>query len=275
MPEPVAAAEPTTELGRIAKILHTESIFFIALWFLGGGLLLSFTPCVLPMIPILSGIIAGHDKKTLTTGKAFRLSLVYVLSMSLTYAVAGALIGYLGGSVQAALQKPWVIITFSAVFVALALSLFGLHELTLPKRFEQYLAKKSKKIKGGHYLSVFLMGCLATLIVSPCITPPLFGALAYIGQTGDALVGGVSLFAMGIGMGIPLLLIGTAAGGVLPKAGSWMETIKSVLGVMLLMVAIYMMERVLPAPITLALWGPYLSFVPFIWALCHPLQSTA
>ncbi|MGB6976567.1 MAG: protein-disulfide reductase DsbD, partial [Gammaproteobacteria bacterium] len=242
---------------RISRILEGGNLLLIILSCIGFGLLLSFTPCVLPIIPILSGIILGHDRAA-STGKAFRLSLVYVLSMSLTYAVAGLLIGWLGSNLQVALQKPWVLVLFSLIFIWLALSLFGLYELQLPKGLQARIANISHHQKSGHYIGVAIMGCLATLIVSPCVTPPLVGILSYIGHKGSPLLGGIALFSLGIGMGIPLILIGTSGGKLIPKAGPWMNSIKSILGVMLLGIAIWMLQRLLPGPIILLMWAALL-----------------
>lgn len=245
----VTQQEPTGVKG----LLASKHYLLMMLGFFIFGLLLSFTPCVLPMIPILSGIIVGqghHVKK----GKAFRLSLVYVLSMSFTYAIAGVLIGYLGGTLQAVMQKAWVIILFSMVFVLMALSMFGLYNLEPPKKFEAYLARISAHQEKGHYLGVAIMGCLGTLIVSPCVTPALVAALGYVTQTGDYLLGGSALFATGLGMGVPLLLIGTYT-KLLPKAGHWMVTVKAILGFLLLGVAIFMLSRIFSEIIIMGLWA--------------------
>jgi thiol:disulfide interchange protein DsbD len=225
--------------------------------FFGFGILLSLTPCVLPMIPILSGIIVGKQKTALH-GKTFRLSVVYVLSMATTYAVAGMLVGWLGGSVQAVFQKPWVIIAFSLLFILLALSFFGLYSLKLPTRFEECINNISRHQKSGHYLGVAVMGCLATLIVSPCVTPALVGVLSYISKTGNAALGGFALFTMGLGMGVPLLILGFAGGKLLPKAGAWMQTMEYLFGVLFLAIAIWMLDRLLPPPLTLMLWSALL-----------------
>jgi thiol:disulfide interchange protein DsbD len=240
-------------VSHIIQLLVGKNLITIIISFLGLGLLLSFTPCVLPMIPILSGIILGHGHH-ISTGKAFRLSLTYVLSMSFTYAIAGLLVGYLGASLQIFFQKPWVLALFSAIFVLLALSLFGAFQIKPPQRLEAFLAKISHHQKKGSYTGVAVMGCLGTLIISPCVTPPLVGALSYISSTGNALVGAAALFSTGFGMGIPLLLIGTG-GKFLPKTGHWMQTVKIFLGVMMLAVAILLLQRILPGQISLLLWA--------------------
>lgn len=245
---------------RATQLLSSGHYLTIIFSFLGFGILLAFTPCVLPMVPILSGIIVGQNREKLTTSRAFSLSLIYVLSMSMTYALAGILIGYLGGSIQAAFQKPWMLMIFSGLFVALALSFFGLYELKLPQRFQNSLSNISHRQRSGTYFGVAIMGAIATLIVSPCVTPALVGALGYIGKTGNALLGGIALFALGFGMGIPLLVIGTLGGKFLPKAGVWMDRIKYIFGVILLAMAIWMLDRLLPGQVTMLLWAGLLIF---------------
>lgn len=242
-----------------------EAIFYhhgwvmILLLFYGFGLLLSFTPCILPMVPVLSGIIVGHGKNV-TTKKAFLLSLSYVLSMSITYAIAGALVALVGANIQVSLQSPWAIGFFSLIFLALAFSMFGFYEFKLPSSWQEKIAGTSQKQRGGHYLGAAIMGCLSTLILSPCVTAPLIGVLTYIGQSGNVLFGCLTLFVLSLGMGTPLLLIGTAAGQWLPDAGSWMNTVKAFFGVMFIAVAIYLMSRLLPGPFTMALWSALFIF---------------
>lgn len=245
-----------SEQDRITQILAGSNLLWIIISFFGFGLLLAFTPCVLPLIPILSSIIVGQQQ--LTTAKAFKLSLVYVLSMAITYAAAGMLAALAGSHLQSALQKPGVLITFSLLFVLLALSLFGLYELRLPNVLQDRLVNLSNRQKGGHYVGVIIMGCLSTLIVSPCVSAPLVGALAYIGQTGDVFLGGIALLFMGLGMGLPLLIIGTSGGKLLPKAGPWMDNVKTFFGIMLLGVAIWLVHHILPGPVKLLLWGALL-----------------
>lgn len=249
---PAPAAQ--TSHDKILNLLLGKHLFSIIFGFIGFGLLLAFTPCVLPMIPILSGIILGHGRH-LSTRKAFALSSIYVLSMSFTYAIAGIIAAYIGNSIQAAMQKPWVILTFSLVFILLALSLFGLYNLQPPRKLEAYLATISGHQKKGSYLGVAIMGCLGTLIVSPCVTPALIAALSYIGQTGNALIGGLALFCTGLGMGLPLLLIVTSGAKWLPKTGHWMIVVKAALGVLLLGMAILMLSRILPGSVVLFLWA--------------------
>ncbi|EGW52918.1 protein-disulfide reductase DsbD [Candidatus Endoriftia persephonae] len=252
-----AAAESSIPLSEVDQITATlaggSSLLVIGLFFV-MGLGLAFTPCIFPMIPILSGIIAGHGG-TITTRKAFTLSLVYVLAMALTYTLAGVLAGLFGENLQVAFQNPWVLATFALVFVLLALSMFGFYELQLPSSLQSRLSEISNKQRGGSLAGVAIMGFLSALIVGPCVAPPLAGALIYIGQTGDALLGGLALFALSMGMGAPLIAIGTSAGKLLPRAGRWMDTVKAVFGVAMLGVAIFMLERIIPADIAMFLWG--------------------
>ena len=242
------------EQDRIAATLAGGNIGLVLMSFFGFGLLLAFTPCVFPMIPILSSLIVGQGQH-LTTRRAFLLSLVYVVAMALTYAGAGVVAGLVGENLQAAFQNPWILLSFSLVFVLLALSMFGFYELQLPSGLQTRLAELSNRQQGGSLLGVGVMGLLSALIVGPCVAPPLAGALIYIGQTGDGWLGGIALFAMGLGMGAPLLFIGTSAGRWLPRAGNWMNTVKAVFGVLLLAVPLWLLERLLPAGISLGLWA--------------------
>jgi thiol:disulfide interchange protein DsbD len=253
-PAPASESSQVSEQDRIAATLAAGNTWLIILTFFGFGLLLALTPCVFPMIPILSGIIAGQGS-SITTRRAFMLSLVYVLAMSVTYTIAGVLAGLFGQNLQAAFQNPWILSFFALVFVLLSLSMFGFYELQLPSRWQSKLTETSNRQKGGDYTGVAIMGLLSALIVGPCVAPPLAGALIYIGQSGDALLGGVGLFAMAMGMGAPLLLIGASAGKLLPRAGSWMDTVKAVFGVGMLAVAIVLLERILPPAVAMLLWG--------------------
>lgn len=241
----------------ITSIFTDKKMISVLLTFFGFGLLLAFTPCVLPMIPILSSIIVGQKEK-LKTSHAFFLSLIYVLSMSITYAAAGILVGYVGSSVQVMFQQPWIIVLSSLIFVGMALSLFGFYELRLPASIQNKITNLSNKQRGGTYLGVAIMGCLATLIVSPCVTPALVGALGYIGESGDSFLGGAALFCLGLGMGAPLIAIGTAGGKILPKAGNWMNSVSKFVGVIMLAMAIWMLDRILPGQYTMALWAALL-----------------
>ncbi len=257
------AAAPMSEQDRIAASLQQDSLWLTLLSFLGFGLLLAFTPCIFPMIPILSGIIVGHGE-TLTAKRAFLLSLSYVLAASLAYTLFGVLAGLFGGNLQAVLQQPWVIASFSAVFVLLALSMFGFYELQMPAFIQSRIATISRKQRSGTLTGAAVMGFLSALIVGPCVAAPLAGALIYIGQTGNALLGGLALFALGFGMGVPLLVIGTSAGKLLPRAGAWMNATRAVFGVGLLAVAVWLLERIVPAAVGMLLWG-LLLIVPAIY----------
>ncbi|MBF6058194.1 protein-disulfide reductase DsbD [Thiomicrorhabdus heinhorstiae] len=250
----VTEESPLSETDQIADTLKNSSVWIVIATFFAFGLLLALTPCVFPMIPILSSIIVGQGDQ-LTTRKAFIMSLVYVLAMSVTYTVAGVLAGLFGENLQAAFQNPWIIGSFSAIFILLAFSMFGFYELQLPSSLQSKLTNLSNKQQGGTLTGVAVMGFLSALIVGPCVAPPLAGALIYIGQTGDALLGGVALFAMSMGMGLPLLLLGTSAGKLLPRAGAWMDSVKAVFGVALIGVAIWMAERILPSEIILLSWA--------------------
>lgn len=277
---PAAAATQTTvsppfvsEQDRIAQALQDQSFWLTLVSFTGFGLLLAFTPCCFPMLPILSGIVVGHGPN-LTTLRAFGLSLSYVLSSALTYTAFGILAGLFGANLQATFQNPWVIAGFSALFVLLALSMFGLYELQMPSAWQSMLASRLR-VRSGGFVNAAMLGALSALIVGPCVAAPLAGALIYIGQTGDAILGGAALFAMGLGMGLPLIAVGTSAGKLLPKAGLWMNTVKAVFGVLLLGVAIWLLSRILPPPATLFLWGLWL-IVPSIYlGAASPLPENA
>ena len=247
-------AEPVSEQDRLAARLAGESGWMTSLLLFGVGLLLAFTPCVFPMIPILSGIIVGQGSG-LTTRRAFVLSLTYVLAMSVTYTIAGVVAGLFGANLQAALQNPWVLSSFALVFVLLALSMFGLYDLQLPSSWQSRLTELSNRQRGGTLVGVAVMGLLSALIVGPCVAPPLAGVLIYIGQTGDPWLGGLALFSLSLGMGAPLVVVGTLEGRFLPRAGGWMNAVKAVFGVTLLGVAVFLLERVIPGWIALLLWS--------------------
>ncbi len=250
---------------KITHLLEGKHYFWIALAFLGFGVLLSFTPCVLPMIPILSGIIVGQNKKEITTRHAFILSLSYVIGMAITYALAGVLVALAGSHLTTAFQAPWVIVLFSLLFVVLALSLFDFYELRLPSFLEQSVTELSNR-QSRSYIGSAIMGALSVLIVSPCVTAPLVGVLTFIAQTGSVFLGALALFMLAVGMGLPLLLIGTSAGKLLPKAGPWMSMVKASFGVLLLAVAIYLLQRVLPGLITMWLWAAlFIISAVYLW----------
>ena len=237
-----------------ARILQDSSLLWAMLLFFAAGVLLAFTACVYPMIPILSSIIVGQGQ-TITTGKAFMLSLIYVEAVAVTYAVIGMISAQLGAGVQAFFQNPWILAGFALIFVALALSMFGFFNLQLPASVQARLSDSSNRMKGGTLLGVAIMGVLSALIVGPCAGPVLIGALLYTSQSGDYLTGALAMFALGNGMGAPLLVIGASGGKLLPKAGGWMDTVKAVFGVILLGVAIVMLGRILPGPVTLVMWA--------------------
>ena len=243
-----------------AKIRH-GNLFAVLATFFGFGLLLAFTPCVLPMIPILSGIIVGAGQgQPVARGRAFALSLAYVLGMALTYTIAGAAFAAAGQQAQAVFQKPWIIVLFAALFVWLALGMFGFYNLQVPAWLQDRVTRISGRQKQGTLLGTAIMGALSSLIVTACVAPPLVASLAVIGQSGDVFRGGAALFALSLGMGAPLLIVGASAGELLPRAGAWMDTVKQIFGVLLLGVAIWMLSRILPGPVTLGLWAA-LAFV--------------
>ncbi|MEJ2385271.1 MAG: protein-disulfide reductase DsbD [Xanthomonadales bacterium] len=251
-PAPVAAA-PVSDQDRLARLL-TSNPWRAVLAFFVAGLLLAFTPCVLPMVPILSGIIIGQGDR-LTTMRAFWLSLVYVLAMAVTYTVAGVLAGLFGQNLQAAFQNPWIISGFVLIFILLALSMFGFYELQLPSRLQTRLTEASNRQQGGQLWGVAVMGFLSALIVGPCVAPPLMAALIVIGSSGDAVLGGSALFALAMGMGVPVILFGVSAGKLVPRAGRWMDAVKAVFGVAMLGLSIWMLERILPGVVIMLLWG--------------------
>lgn len=235
----------------ISDTIKNSNFFVIIATFFVFGVLLSLTPCVFPMIPIISGVIISQGEG-LTTKKAFALSIVYVLAMAVAYTIAGVLAGLFGSNLQAALQTPWVVYSFAGVFVALALSMFGFYELKLPDFIVSRASQNSSK---GGFIGVAIMGFLSALIVGPCVAAPLAGALVYIGQTGDALLGAVALFSMSIGMGLPLILVGVSAGKFMPKPGAWMTMVNAIFGVLMLGVAIWMLEKVVSTEVTSLLYA--------------------
>lgn len=244
------------ETDTIANSLKDGNILLILATFFGFGLLLSLTPCVFPMIPILSSIIVGASKnEDMTASRGFFLSLVYVLSMSVAYTIAGIIAGVFGANLQAALQNPYVLVVFALIFVALAFSMFGYFEIRLPASIQTKLNKTTDGKEKQGIAGIAIMGFLSALIVGPCVAPPLAGALVYIGQTGDALLGGMALFVMSLGMGVPLLLIGLGAGKFMPKPGGWMEGITRIFGIVMLGVAIWLLDRVLDASLIMVLWA--------------------
>lgn len=242
-----------SEQNRIADFMASHSFWLTVISFFGFGILLAFTPCIFPMLPIVAGIIAGQ-KTALKTKKAFWLSLSYVLASAFTYALIGIFSGLFGSNLQAAFQTPWVITSLSGLFVLLALSMWDVFHFQMPEFIQARLVSISAKHQGGTVMGAVVMGMLSALAIGPCVTAPLAGALIYIAKTTDAMLGGFALFALGLGMGTPLLIIGTFAGRFLPKAGAWMVRVKFFFGIGLLAVAIWLLGRILPANITLALW---------------------
>ena len=245
-----------SETDSIASTLKDGNMLLVLATFFGFGLLLSLTPCVFPMIPILSSIIVGASKnEDMTASRGFFLSLVYVLSMSVAYTIAGIIAGVFGANLQAALQNPYVLVVFALIFVALAFSMFGYFEIKLPQSIQNKVNKTTDGKEKQGIAGIAIMGFLSALIVGPCVAPPLAGALVYIGQTGDAILGGMALFVMSLGMGIPLLLIGLGAGKFMPKPGGWMEGITRIFGIVMLGVAIWLLDRVLDASVIMVLWA--------------------
>jgi thiol:disulfide interchange protein DsbD len=254
-----------SEQDRLASLIRDGRLPLVLATFFGLGLLLAFTPCVLPMVPILSGIIAGQGS-SVTPKRAFTLSLAYVLGMAVTNTLAGVAAAAAGQQVQALFQKPWIIVLFALFFVVMALSMFGLFTIQVPAALQTRLSDASNRRRAGTLGGVAAMGALSALIVSACVAPPLFAALAVIAQTGDMLRGGSALFAMSLGMGVPLLAVGASAGRLLPKAGAWMDTVKQFFGVLLLAVAVWMLARILQERVTLALWAvPTLAGAWLLW----------
>ena len=246
--------EMVSEQNRLAQLIIDGNIWQVVATFFGLGLLLAFTPCVLPMIPILTSIIAGEGENT-SPARGFTLSLSYVLGMALVYTGAGVAAAAAGAQLQAMFNQPWVLIVFSGFFVLLAMAMFGGYDLQMPSSIQSKLAGISGNQKGGTTIGAFIMGALSALIVTACVAPALIATLIVMAQTGDLVRGGAALFAMSLGMGAPLLAVGAAQGHLLPKAGNWMVAVKSAFGFMLLGLAIWMLSRILDGSVTLALWA--------------------
>ncbi|SBT05798.1 Thiol:disulfide interchange protein DsbD [Candidatus Accumulibacter aalborgensis] len=261
-PAPIATAPAgqeaaADESGRIAQLFRNSGFWLLVGSFFGFGVLLSLTPCVFPMIPILSSIIvgSGRDGHGVSHARGFSLSLAYVLGMAITYAAAGVAAGLTGTLLATALQNPWVLGGFATVFVALSLSMFGFYELQLPIFLQSRVSEEASHLKGGSLPGVAAMGALSAIIIGPCVAAPLAGALLYIGQTGDAVLGGVALFSMALGMGTPLLAVGLSAGTLLPRSGPWMEAIKKAFGVVLLATAVWLVSPVIPVVAQMLAWA--------------------
>ncbi|MCD2450680.1 protein-disulfide reductase DsbD [Methylicorpusculum oleiharenae] len=275
---PAEAAKPgnttLSEQDSIVSSMQHDSFWLTLASFLGFGLLLAFTPCIFPMIPILSGIIVGQGHP-LSTRRAFMLSLSYVVASAATYTLFGVLAALFGSNLQATFQQPWIVGTFSAIFILLALSMFGFYQLELPKSLQAKIHDSSNQHRDGSLWGAAIMGSLSSLIVGPCVAAPLAGALIYIGQTGDAVLGGSALFAMGFGMGIPLLLVGASAGKLLPKAGRWLNSTKAVFGVIMLAMALWMLERIIAPSVAMFFWA-ILLIIPAIYLnAIDPLPENA
>ncbi len=276
LPDPAAApsAGATTpgkdfsddESRRIAQLFRNASFWLLVASFFGFGLLLSLTPCCFPMIPILSSIIvgSGRDGHGVSHARGFALSLAYVLGMAITYAAAGVAAGMTGTLLTAALQNAWVLGAFALVFVALSLSMFGFYELQLPTFLQSKVSEEASHLRGGSLPGVAAMGVLSAIIVGPCVAAPLAGALLYIGRSGDAVLGGAALFAMGVGMGAPLLAVGLSAGTLLPRSGPWMEAVKKSFGVLLLATAVWLLSPVVPVVAQMIAWA-LLLIIPAIY----------
>lgn len=260
-------SQPLTQQDNLLdKLLSGDSTLLNYLTFFVLGIGLALTPCVFPMYPILSGIIVGQGQKV-STGKAFTLSMAYVQGMAITYSLLGLVVASAGLKYQAALQHPAVLITIAVLFVVLSLSMFGLYELRLPASWQQKMNSLSSKQKGGNLLGVFVMGVLSGLVASPCTTAPLSAVLVYVAQTGDLLQGFLTLYILSMGMGLPLLLIGTSGGKLLPRAGAWMNIIKHVFGFLLVAVSIIMLGRIWPGLVSDLMWSVWA--IVFVGYLMH------
>ena len=270
-PAPAPVHEDDSSLAQ--RTLQSGSAWRIGLAFLAFGLLLSFTPCVLPMVPILSSIIVGEGN--VSRGKGFILALAYSLGMALVYTALGVAAGLAGEGLAGALQKPWVLLTFGALLVVLALSMFDVYQLQLPSSLQSRLSSTSGRMSGGRFAGVFVMGALSALIVGPCVAGPLAGALLYISQTKNVWTGGWALFSMAAGMSVPLLLTGVSAGSLLPRAGAWMNHVKRVFGLLLLAVAIWMVTPVFPVTVAMLLWGAFAVLCAVFLRVFEPIAAGA
>ncbi|MCL2644596.1 MAG: protein-disulfide reductase DsbD [Betaproteobacteria bacterium] len=262
------------ESGRLASLLSSASVPLALAIFFGLGLLLAFTPCVFPMVPILSGIIVGSGS-SVPRSRALALSTAFVLGMAVVYALAGVAAGLTGSLFSAMLQNTWVPLVFALLFVLLALSMFGFFELRLPAALQSRLTDAANRKKGGHLGGVAVMGAISAIIVSPCVTAPLMGALLYIAKTGDAVLGGLALFSLALGMGVPLVIVGLAAHSLLPKAGPWMEGIRKAAGVLLLAVALWVASPALPGLVVMLGWAALLLFPGIYLSALDPLPVDA
>lgn len=274
---PAAAPSGGDESGRIAQLLKNAELWLVASSFFGFGLLLALTPCIFPMLPILSGIIvgAGRDGHGVSHARGFALSLAYVLGMAATYAAAGVAAGFTGTLLSTALQTPWAVSGFALVFVGLAFSMFGFFELQLPSFLQSKASEEATHFRSGSLPGVAVMGALSALIIGPCVAAPLAGALLYIGQTGDALLGGTALFCLALGMGVPLLIVGASAGTLLPKSGPWMEAVKKAFGFILLATALWIISPFIPVAVQMGAWALLLIIPAILLRAIDPLPVHA
>lgn len=249
------AGGPASDVDHILGVLQSRDLLAILPLFLLLGIGLAFTPCVLPMVPILSSIIVGQGKETVTRSHGFLLSLAYSLGMALVYTALGVTAGLIGEGLSASLQKPWVLVLFALLMVGLSLSMFNVYQLQVPAALQSRLSSVAGRFGGGKFAGVFLMGAVSALIVGPCVAAPLAGILMYISQSQDAVLGGMALFTLAAGMSVPLLLIGLSAGTLLPRAGAWMELVKRFFGVLMLATALWMLSPVLPDVVFIAGWA--------------------
>ena len=271
------AVPDNDESGRIARWLKNASLWMVVSAFFGSGVLLSLTPCIFPMIPILLGIIVGSGRREqpMPRRRVFLLALGYVMGMSAAYAVLGVVAGLTGTLLSASLQTPWARGAFALVFVVLALSAFEVFEIQMPAFIQNLIADQERRIKGGTFLALVLMGGLSVLIVSPCMAGPLAGALLYIGQTGDAFLGAGAMFFFGLGTGVPLLIAGTSAGALLPKSGPWMEAVRKAFGVVLLALAVWVVSPLIPVSVQLFAWAALLIVPAIFLHAIDPLPAHA
>jgi thiol:disulfide interchange protein DsbD len=268
------AREWSADPAQLAHLLEIGGWWSNLITFYGLGLLLAFTPCNLPMIPIVSALVAGQPGKR-SPRRGFLLSLVYVLSVSVTYAAAGVLTALLGANLQASFQNPVVLWVFATLFVLLALAMFGLYEVQMPSAIQSRIDMWVRRVRGGTLMGTVAMGLLSALIIGPCVAAPLAGALIYIGQSGNAVLGGAALFVLSLGMGTPLLLVGTSASALIPRAGPWMIYVQHLFGLLLLAVALWIVGRLVPPPVMLILWGGLL-VVSCVWlGALHPARTPA
>ena len=268
------AEEFQTEQEVILGILSEGSLIEIIIWGILGGILLAFTPCVLPMVPILSSIIVGQGKEV-STGKAFGLSLAYTQAMAIPYTLLGVLAASLGEGFSSTLQQPVFIGITATIFVLLSLSMFGFYELQLPQGLQNRINNLSNSQESGSYLGAGIMGALSALVVSPCVTVPLSALLIYIAKTGDVVIGGVGLYALAVGMGIPLLLVGVGGGKFLPKAGAWMNAIKAGFGVVMIAMALYISKHLIPGPLYLFAWAVLLIVTAIYMGALSQVETNA